>query len=88
MSWRLSTRSDPRPGRPGLRWWVSAGVMAAAAFVAAYFLDPQRGEARRSRLVQRTRALVPGNPLRAGWPDFGPSGGWPDEPPPDVDSED
>jgi hypothetical protein len=38
--------------------------------------------------VQRTRAFATGNLMRAGGPDFGAPGDWPEEPPPDVDSED
>lgn len=84
MSWRISTRTEPRPAA---RWWVSAGLMAATAVVAAYFFDPQRGRARRLRFAQRARPLVPGHLLQAGGPDAGASTGWPEEPPPDVDSE-
>jgi hypothetical protein len=84
MSWRFSTRTQPRPAA---RWWVSAGIMAATAAVVAYFFDPQRGRARRIGFSQRARALVPGHLPHAGEPDAGVSQGWPEEPPPDVDSE-
>jgi osmotically-inducible protein OsmY len=37
----------------GKRWWLGAAVLAAASAVAAYFLDPQNGKARRIRAVER-----------------------------------
>jgi BON domain len=58
MSWRMSTRSDPRPGRPGTRWWVSVGVISAAVLAASYFLDPERGRGRRIRIAERTGRVV------------------------------
>jgi hypothetical protein len=45
MSWRMSTRSDPRPGRPGTRWWVSVGVISAAVLAASYSLSAAAGGA-------------------------------------------
>lgn len=58
MSWRISTRRNPRPGRPGLRWWVSVGAMSAVAVAAAYLLDPELGRSRRTRIAERTRHQV------------------------------
>jgi hypothetical protein len=58
MSWRMTTRSNPRPGRPATRWWVSVGVMSAAAVAATYFLDPERGRGRRIRIAERTGHVV------------------------------
>jgi hypothetical protein len=84
MSWRISTRAEPRPGA---RWWVSAALMAVTAGVVAYFFDPQRGRARRIRFAQRARPLVPAHLLHPGEQVAGASQGWPEEPPPDVDSE-
>ncbi len=40
------------------RWWIGAGVLAAGSAVAAYFLDPESGRARRIRIVERTRHLA------------------------------
>jgi osmotically-inducible protein OsmY len=37
----------------GKRWWLGAAALAAASAVAAYFLDPQNGKARRIRAVER-----------------------------------
>ncbi len=58
------------------------------ALLAAYLFDPERGRERRTRLAERTRALVPGSPFHTGTPGADSSQGWPEEPPPDVDSED
>lgn len=85
MSWRLAPRSYERPGRPGARWWVSATAMVALALAAAYLLDPENGRARRLRLTGRARSLAPWKLAGRGAADT--SGGWPEEPPPDVDSE-
>ena len=63
-------------------------MMAATAFLTVYFFDRERGRARRIRLAERARALVPGNPYRAAEPEAGSARGWPEEAPPDVDSED
>jgi hypothetical protein len=40
------------------RWWLGAAVLAAASAVAAYFLDPQNGKARRIRVVERSSHLA------------------------------
>jgi hypothetical protein len=37
----------------GKRWWFGAAAVAAASAVAAYFLDPENGKARRIRAVER-----------------------------------
>jgi hypothetical protein len=61
--------------------------MAATVILAAYIFDPVRGRARRMQLAGRARSLVPGNLLDRGAASPDTPGGWPEEPPPDVDSE-
>ncbi|HYM97216.1 MAG TPA: BON domain-containing protein [Candidatus Sulfotelmatobacter sp.] len=50
----MKTRTDARPGRPGARWWLGAGIVAAGAVAAAYLLDPKAGQGRRDRIAGRT----------------------------------
>jgi hypothetical protein len=58
MSWRMKTRTDARPGRPGARWWLGAGLVAAGTLAGAYLLDPIEGHARRTRIAERTGHAV------------------------------
>lgn len=51
MTWRMETRMAERPHR---RWWLGAGVLIGGAVAAAYFLDPESGDARRTRFAERT----------------------------------
>ncbi len=50
MSWRTEPRMTHRRDS---RWWLGAGMVIASAAAAVYFLDPQRGQARRSRIAER-----------------------------------
>jgi hypothetical protein len=95
MSWRLRARTDANHARSGARWWMGATIVAAGALMGAYLLDPEHGHARRMRVVERTGRLVGRTRMRishampfAGRSDAatGPAA-WPDEAPPDVDSE-
>ncbi len=54
MSWRTTTRTYARPGRPGGRWWLGAGLVAAGALALAYLMDPEQGRARRAELAGRS----------------------------------
>ncbi|HUY73751.1 MAG TPA: hypothetical protein VMW11_04505 [Candidatus Dormibacteraeota bacterium] len=95
MSWRLHTRIAPAHPRSRARWWVGAMFVAAGAFVGAYLLDPVRGQARRSRIAERTehlagraRARISGAmPFLNQGEDAERPSTWPEEAPPDVDSE-
>jgi BON domain len=51
MTWRFQTRTSRGPAA---RWWISAAGVAGAAAAAAYWLDPDRGNARRRRAADRT----------------------------------
>ncbi len=84
MSWRLRTRTYPRHRGSAARWWMGATLVVAGAMAGAYLLDPLRGHERRMHVVERTRHLVgsSGRPDRARELET-----WPDEAPPDVDSE-
>lgn len=95
MSWRLKARTDPIHVRSGARWWMGATIVAAGALVGAYLLDPDHGQARRTRVVERTGHLVGRTRMRISHAmpfasqseeAAGPAA-WPDEAPPDVDSE-
>lgn len=95
MSWRLKTRTDPRRRRSGARWWMGATLVAAGALVGAYLLDPERGHGRRNRIAERTGHLVGTTrrrishqiPFVSQGEEAAESAGWPEEAPPDVDSE-
>ena len=95
MSWRLTTRNAPPHPRAGARWWMGATIVAGGALVGAYLLDPARGHARRARIVESTRRLTGRTRTRITRvvPFTKKSGkshqpaDWPQEPPPDVDSE-
>jgi hypothetical protein len=84
MSWRLRTRTAPRHRGSGARWWMGAALLAAGALAGAYLLDPIRGHDRRMRVVESTRHLGRGTGSRGG---LTMPGDWPEEAPPDVDSE-
>ena len=84
MSWRLKTRTYPRHRGSGARWWMGATFVAAGALVGAYFLDPVRGHERRARVGAKSRTLVRRNGRRE---EAFQSETWPEEAPPDVDSE-
>ena len=70
---------------------MGATIVAGGALVGAYLLDPACGPARRARIVESTRRLTGRTRARIArvvtltkkdQPDD-----WPQEPPPDVDSE-
>lgn len=95
MSWRLNTRYAPPHPRARARWWMGATIVAGGALVGAYLLDPARGHVRRARIVEGTRRLTGRTRARIlrvapfvkdNAPSHRPSD-WPQEPPPDVDSE-
>lgn len=95
MSWRLNTRSAPPHPRARARWWMGATIVASGAVVGAYLLDPARGPARRARIVESTRRLTGRTrarisrvvPFMKESEGSQQAAGWPQEPPPDVDSE-
>lgn len=95
MSWRLRTRKAPPHPRAAVRWWAGATLVAAGALVGAYLLDPVRGQARRTRiaasterLAGRTRARISrATPFMSRGEGSQQPADWPEEPPPDVDSE-
>ena len=84
MSWRLKTRTAPRHTHSRARWWMGATLVAAGAFAGAYLLDPLSGHERRMRVVARTRRLMGRDGPRDAAAE---SETWPEEAPPDVDSE-
>lgn len=51
MSWRTSARIARQRDS---RWWLGAGMVAVSAAAAVYFLDPEHGRARRTRVADRT----------------------------------
>jgi hypothetical protein len=90
MSWRMKTRTDPRHRHSGARWWLGATILATGAFAGAYLLDPLKGYDRRARLAKRLQ--VPGTAARNRAAAMAAkaeseSEDWPEEAPPDVDSE-
>ncbi len=95
MSWRLKTRTAPGHRRSALRWWMGATLVATGALVGAYLLDPERGHARRARvaesagpLVRKTRSRISHEPPSVSrGKDVEQPATWPEEAPPDVDSE-
>lgn len=95
MSWRLNTRNAPPHPRAGARWWMGATIVAGGALAGAYLLDPVRGHDRRARIVESTRRLTGKTRARISRVVTLTKGNggsrqpaeWPQEAPPDVDSE-
>lgn len=95
MSWRLNTRTAPPHPRAGARWWMGATIVASGALVGAYLLNPVHGHERRARIVESTRRLTGRTrarisrvvPFTKGKAPSHQPADWPQEPPPDVDSE-
>jgi hypothetical protein len=98
MSWRFTLRSSRRGD---LRWWISIAAIASLAAGMAYLLETREGRGRRIRISQRTGVgavksflHLPGTPAPNKTADLVASAEasseerWPEEPPPDVDSED
>ncbi len=95
MSWRLKTRTYPRHRRSAARWWMGATLVAAGALVGAYLLDPEHGHGRRTRIAERTGHLAGSTrrrisrqmPFVSQGEEARQPAAWPEEAPPDVDSE-
>lgn len=88
MSGRLPATSV---SRHGFRRWISFAAIAGTVAGVAYLFDPREGRARRERISQRTVRLfddmASNARLRLSRQVASPAERWPDEPPPDVDSE-
>ncbi|HUZ87933.1 MAG TPA: hypothetical protein VNF26_13370 [Candidatus Baltobacterales bacterium] len=70
---------------------MGATLVAAGALVGAYLLDPARGRARRVRMAESTARLMGRTRARISRVNQGEGSqqpaDWPEEAPPDVDSE-
>ena len=78
----MTRRLRSGSARRDARWWLAAAIIAASAAAASYLLDSEQGRSRRLGLVQRARSVLylPASAAAA-------EERWPEEPPPDVDSE-